>query len=107
MAQLRQDYDEFVKRDTEVIAIGPDKPEAFKDYWGKEDLPFIGLANPGHTVLDQYGQQVSWIRMGRMPAQVVIDKAGKIRHAHYGGSMADISSNKEVLDLIDALATEE
>lgn len=105
MAQLRQDYQEFVKRDTEVIAIGPDKAESFKDYWAKENLPFIGLANPGHTVLDQYGQQVKLLRLGRMPAQVLIDTLGIIRYVHYGSSMSDITPNSEILQLIDSLQT--
>jgi hypothetical protein len=29
MAQLRQDYDEFVKRDAEVLVIGPEDEVAF------------------------------------------------------------------------------
>ncbi|MDY6834087.1 MAG: redoxin domain-containing protein [Chloroflexota bacterium] len=103
MAQLRQDYQEFVNRDTEVIAIGPDKPESFKDYWAKESIPFIGLANPGHTVLDLYGQQVKLLRLGRMPAQALIDKSGIIRYVHYGSSMSDITPNNEILQLIDSL----
>ena len=32
MAQLRHDYPEFVRRQAEVIAIGPEDPAAFKDW---------------------------------------------------------------------------
>jgi len=39
--------------------------------------------------------------LGRMPAQVMIDKSGKVRFVHYGHSMADIPENKELLDLIE------
>ena len=31
MAQLRQDYEKFVKLDTEIIVAGPEKAEAFKE----------------------------------------------------------------------------
>jgi hypothetical protein len=32
MAQLRQDYQQFVSRDTEIIAIGPEDAKAFKEW---------------------------------------------------------------------------
>ena len=44
MAQLRQDYQKFVTLNTVIIVVGPEKAEAFRDYWEKENLPFIGLA---------------------------------------------------------------
>ena len=45
--------------------------------------------------------------MGRMPALLVVDKGGRIRYAHYGHSMSDIPDNREILDLLDALNSEE
>lgn len=101
MAQLRQDYEKFVKLDTEIIVAGPEKAEAFKNYWEKEKLPFIGLPDPEHKVLKLYGQEVKIFKLGRMPAQVMIDKSGKVRFVHYGHSMSDIPENKELLDLIE------
>ena len=100
---MRQDHDEFVKRDAAVVVIGPDDVEAFKRYWQKEDLPFIGLPDPKHTVLKLYGQQVKIFKFGRMPAQMLVDKAGVLRYVHYGHSMSDIPPNDELLDLIDSL----
>jgi len=100
MAQLRQDYKKFVKLDTEVIVIGPEKAEAFRNYWEKEKLPFIGLPDPEHKVLTLYGQEVNLFKLGRMPAQILIDKSGKIRFVHYGHSMADIPSNEMIINLI-------
>jgi peroxiredoxin Q/BCP len=38
-----------------------------------------------------------------MPAQVIVDKAGKARYVHYGHSMADIPSNGEILALLGEL----
>jgi peroxiredoxin len=107
MAQLRQDYQEFVARDAEIVVVGPDDEQAFKDYWQKEDLPFVGLADPTHSVANRYGQEVKLLRLGRMPALMVIDKAGKVRYKHYGGSMADIPSTSEILALLDELNAEE
>ena len=103
MAQLRQDYQQFVELDAELIVIGPDDQEAFQDYWRKEHLPFVGLADPGHTVANLYGQEVKLLKMGRMPSLMVVGKDGKIHHQHYGNSMQDIPSNEEILALLRSL----
>jgi peroxiredoxin len=103
MAQLRQDYEEFAKRDAEVLVVGPDDRAAFQQYWQKEQLPFVGLPDPEHTVADLYGQQVKLLKMGRMPALMVVDKGGEVRYRHYGGSMRDIPPNDEILALLDEL----
>jgi peroxiredoxin len=101
MAQLRHDYAEFEKRDTVVVAVGPEDAAAFAKYWQKEDLPFVGLPDPTHSVLKLYGQEVKIFKLGRMPAQVLIDKAGVARYVHYGHDMTDIPENAELLALVD------
>jgi len=103
MAQLRQDYQEFVKRQTQVVVAGPEDASAFAEYFKKNDLPFIGLPDPKASVLKLYGQEVNLFKLGRMPAQVIVDKAGVARYVHYGHSMSDIPENAEVLALLDQL----
>jgi len=103
MAQLRQTYDRFVERDAEVIVVGPENKEAFANYWQKKKLPFVGLPDPKHTVLKLYGQEIKLFKLGRMPAQVLVDKTGQARYVHYGHSMSDIPSNDEILALLDGL----
>jgi peroxiredoxin len=103
MAQLRHDYQEFVERDVEVVVVGPEDAAAFAEYWQAESLPFVGLPDPGHSVLKLYGQQVNLFKLGRMPAQVLIDKAGVARYVHYGHSMSDIPENAELLALADEI----
>ena len=106
MAQLRQDYDQYQARDAEVIVVGPEDSAAFAKYWAENDLPFVGLPNPDHSVLKLYGQQIKLFKLGRMPAQVLIDKQGMARFVHYGDSMSDIPDNAEVLALLDQLDEE-
>ncbi len=106
MAQLRQDYDEFVRRGAEVIAVGPEDATAFARYWEKEQLPFVGLPDLKHTVLKRYGQEVKLFKLGRMPAQMIIDRQGQVRYIHYGHSMSDIPPNDEILALLDDLNQE-
>ena len=103
MAQLRQQYEEFAERNAEVVVVGPEDADAFAKYWKAHELPFVGLPDPEHTVLDRYGQEVKVLKLGRMPAQVIVDADGQVRFAHYGHSMSDIPSNEEILELLDRL----
>lgn len=103
MAQLRQDYSQFLARDIEVVVAGPEDAKAFAAYFAKESLPFIGLPDPKASVLKLYGQEVNLFKLGRMPAQVLIDKAGVARYVHYGHSMSDIPENQELLALGDEI----
>jgi peroxiredoxin len=107
MAQLRRDYSEFVERGAEVVVVGPEDGQAFARYWQDEGLPFVGLPDPRHTVLKLYGQQVNLFKLGRMPAQVLIDREGRARFIHYGDSMSDIPANSRILELLEELGREQ
>ena len=106
MAQSRKGHQKFVRADTEIIVVGPENAKSFRDYWRKEDLPLIGLPDPKHAVLKLYGQEVNLFKLGRMPAQMLIDKSGMLRFVHYGYVMSDVPSNSEVLKLIEKINRE-
>lgn len=103
MAQLRQDYAAFEQRDALIVVVGPEDADAFNKYWQENSLPFIGLPDPKHSVLKLYGQEVNLFKLGRMPAQVIVDRNGIVRFVHYGHSMSDIPENSELLELLDRL----
>jgi peroxiredoxin Q/BCP len=103
MAQLRQDYNEFTQRQAEVLVVGPEDRQSFAYYWQAQQLPFIGLPDPTHRVANLYGQQVKLLKLGRLPALMVIDRQGRICYRHYGHSMSDIADNREILNLLDTL----
>jgi peroxiredoxin len=106
MAQLRQDYDKFFVLDTVIVVVGPENKTAFLNYWQKNNLPFIGLPDPAHSVLKLYGQEVNLFKFGRMPAQVTIDKMGIARFVHYGHDATDIPTNPEILELLKTINEE-
>jgi peroxiredoxin Q/BCP len=85
----------------EIIALGPDGPNAFKRYWESEDLPFIGCADIRSRVAAQYQQDVNWFKFGRMPAVFLIDLKGRIIFQQYGDSMSDIPQNSEIFSIYD------
>ena len=103
MAQLRQDYNLFLNEETIIVAVGPEGRDAFSKYWEENQMPFYGIPDPDHKIADLYGQKVSLIKLGRMPAHVIIDKQGMIRYFHYGSSMKDIPENDSILQKISEL----
>jgi len=100
MAQLRLDFEKFLQQQTQIVIVGPEDSQAFQRYFTQNDLPFIGLPDPSASVLKLYGQEVNLFKLGRMPAQVIVDKNGTARFVHYGHSMSDIPENAEVLALL-------
>jgi peroxiredoxin len=92
MAQLRQDFAGFEKRHTTIVVVA-------------NQLPFVGLPDAKHRVLKLYGQEVKLFKLGRMPAQVLVDIQGIARFVHYGHDMSDIPKNSDVFELIDGLDT--
>jgi peroxiredoxin len=103
MAQLRQDFPEFESRNTKIIVLGPEDAKSFTNYFLSNKLPFIGLPDPKGSVLKLYGQEINLFKLGRMPAQIIVDKNGFARFVHYGHNMTDIPSNSEILSLLDQL----
>lgn len=106
MAQLRRDYEKFVTAGAQIVVIGPESPQAFSAYFTKEKLPFIGLPDPTHSVLKLMGQEVNLFKLGRMPGQIIVDKAGFVRYIHYGHDMTDIPANEDILSLLENLNKE-
>jgi peroxiredoxin len=100
---LREDYSLFVERETEVLVVGPEGPRRFRQVWEREGYPFVGLADYKHLVAEIYGQEVKLLKLGRMPALLVVDKEGMIRFVHFGHDMADIPENDELFALLDRL----
>lgn len=103
MMQLHQDYDKFLEKDTKIVVIGPENANKFKDYWEENNLKFYGIPDEKKSVLKLYEQKVNLFKLGRMPAQMLVDKEGVLRYIHYGHSMQDIPKNSEMFELINKL----
>ena len=106
MAQLRRDHQKFIDANAVILVIGPESPTAYKAYFEKEQLPFVGLPDPDHKVLKLFGQKVNLFKLGRMPGQMIVDKTGSVRFIHYGHDMTDIPSNEEILELLQKINAE-
>jgi peroxiredoxin Q/BCP len=107
MSQLRDEYARFTVRHGEILVVGPESPKRFQAYWRRHQLPFVGLPDPEHRVLKLYGQEVKLFKLGRMPAQVIVDLGGRVRYVYYGNSMTDIPANAEIIVILDQLNLQE
>jgi len=103
MARLHAAREAIREREAEVVIVGPDDARAFRRHWEAGGLDFIGIPDPERRILRKYGQEVRLMRLGRLPATVVLDKAGIVRHVHYGGSMMDIPPVEGLLRTLDTL----
>lgn len=100
---MRQHDDEFRKRGSAIVAIAPDGPRSLARFWEQEGIPFPAVADPEHRIAELLGQEARLVKLGRMPAVLVVDPDGIVRAAWYGQSMRDIPSTEEVLAVLDSL----
>ncbi len=96
--QLHQDIEKFEEKKIKVIAICPEKIEGVKKYISKNTLAFDLVADNEHALGDKYGQKVNLLKLGRMPAQIILDKNGTSVFEYYSNSMADITENDQILN---------
>lgn len=100
---MRDEYEAFIARQAEILAVGPNDLPAFQRYWANEKIPYIGLPDPAHTVAKMYRQEVNLFKFGRMPLVCIVGRNGRIRFVHYGASMSDIPSNATLFEVMDEL----
>src|SRR5918994_584929 len=95
---FRDDYEEFKKRDAEVIGISSDSVESHRSFAAKHRLPFTLVSDEGGTARKRYGVPNT---LGLFPGRVtyVIDREGVVRHIF--SSQVEIAQHVE--DALEAL----
>ncbi len=100
MVQLHQDIEAFEAAKIKVVAICPEKMDGVEKFIAKQPLDFALVADPQHIIADRYQQQVKILKLGRMPAQILLDKAGKRAFEHYSNGMKDIIENNVIIGAV-------
>ena len=100
---MKQNFEDFTSRNTTIVVVAPHGAEKVNEYWGKENLPMIGVPDEDGNLAKLYGQEWKILKLGRMPALFVIDRRGFLAFAHYGTNMSDIPKNIDVLKVLDGL----
>ena len=106
MAQLRQDYPLFIAREAEILVVNPESAAETTKFAESLGLTFPMLVDPDHAIANRYGQEVNLLKLGRMPAMVVLDREGVVRFEHHAFGMHDIPANSKILSLLDELNRE-
>lgn len=92
-----QDEQTLLDTGLRLVVVGPDTKQAFADYATRSGLPGLAVADPDHTILKLYGQDVRLLKFGRMPAAVLVGDTGRVAWVHYGADMKDAPSASDIL----------
>jgi thioredoxin-dependent peroxiredoxin len=103
--EFRDAYDVFRERGAEVVGVSPDDVASHGKFKSKYELPFTLLADPDHTVAEDYGV---WVErnsggktsMGIKRSTFVIDRDGNVARALMG-----IKPAGHAAQLLDSLPT--
>ncbi len=97
MMQVHQEIKKFEEKKVKVMAICPENQKQIERYLTKQPLAFDVVADSTHEVAKTFGQQVKLLKLGRTPAQIVLDSEEKKVFEHYAKNMADIVENETIL----------
>ncbi len=105
VARLAKDLDKFEQLNTELYTITVDRFEnarrlELKYAKGKFPIYF----DKDHSVAKLLHQEVKFLKLGRLPAVLIVDKEGIIRWAYYGNSLRDIPKNETIFEILEKLS---
>ncbi len=100
MMRLHHDIEKFDKKSIRVIAVCPESVLGIEKFTNKQPMNFDMLSDEKHLIADKYRQQVKILKLGRLPAQIVIDKDQKVVFKHIGSNMKDIVEEDAFLDML-------
>jgi cytochrome P450 len=100
LVKNKDNYVKCLSHDTLRIPLGTGILTAEGDLWRRQRQ----LMSPTYTprAVTRFAG-IMLDATDRMPAQVLIDKAGVVRFVHHGHSMSDIPKNEEILALGDEI----
>ncbi len=100
MMQLHQDIEQFEDSKIKIVVVCPEKMDGVEKFIAKQPLNFDLVADPQHIIADRYQQQVKLLKLGRMPAQILLDKNQQRAFEHYASSMKDIIENNVIISAV-------
>ncbi|HUX99367.1 MAG TPA: redoxin domain-containing protein [Candidatus Deferrimicrobium sp.] len=103
--RLAKDIEKFRELNTELYVITADRFENARRLelqYAKEKFPVY--FDKTHEVVRLLKQEVKVLRLGRLPAILIIDKQSIIRWAYYGDALHDIPSNKTIFEELEKLS---
>ncbi len=97
MLQLQQELSLLKEHKIKPVVIVPEPQTKLDSFLAKQPLDFTFVSDPKHILADKYGQEVKLLKLGRMPAQIVLNSELKQVYSHFAKSMADIVDEKIII----------
>ena len=97
LSRMRDDYQKFVEKDTEIMGVNPASVGKHEQYSTKFNFPFPLLADIDKTICESYGVLKMFIRVVSRTV-VIIDEEEIVRYLQRG-----MPSDEELLNEIDLI----
>ena len=99
-AKLRKDLEKFEELDGYLYTILADRESNAKKMEEKYARRYPVFYDKTKDVVNLLNQEVIALKLGRMPALLIVDKKGIIQYAYYSDSMQDIPENETILEVL-------
>lgn len=100
LCEMRDDWDEFIRRGVSVLPISVDSTYSLKEYKAKYGMKVDLLSDFRRDVSRRYGVLLEE-RFFSNRAYFLLDREGVVRWAHVEENPSKKRSNKEILDEVD------
>ena len=101
--RLGDDFEKFKEFNAVLFAILPDDFENARKFEADFAKKFPIYYDAKKKVNKMLRQEVKPLKLGRMPALLIINKKGIIKYAYYSDSMEDIPANEELFEVLKTL----
>ena len=102
--KLGNEYEKFKELNAVIYAILPDNLENAQNFESELATEYTIYYDDKKKVNKMLKQEIKPLKLGRMPALLIVDKQGIIRYAYYSDSMSDIPENEDLFKLIKNLS---
>lgn len=80
----------LAERGISVLVVAPDSAQRIQQYYQAHEMHFSTVSDPKGELLKVLGQEINWLKLGRMPGLIGIDRDGHLVVRHRGKSMSDL-----------------
>ena len=102
--KLGSEYEKFIELNAVIYAILPDNLENAQNFESEFAKEYPIYYDDKKKVNKMLKQEVKPLKLGRMPALLIIDKQAIIRYAYFSDSMSDIPENEDLFKIIKNLS---
>jgi peroxiredoxin Q/BCP len=97
---LRKEYETFRELNAELFPILVDDKDNAIKMENKYARKYPIYYDEEKTVANMLNQEVKLLKLGRLPALLILDPENVIRYAYYGDSMSDIPENEQLFEIL-------